>query len=303
MKIRAFILFLAVFFCCEARAAEKLEMEMRADGIYFNNTNVEVVKKIFKDFKYDNFITKNNKIPPLFLERMPVDFDKIESKNERNKLFIMIMSPLVLKVNEELVFERKDLWDIKKDFDEGKELDENQRKTVENLVQKYDVFSRMKGRSYYADVLEELMLKVNTVPPSIMIAAAVAESNWGTADEVKQGNALYKLKDWYTDKGIKPEGEDDDSYRIREYPDLLSAIRDYALKINSDINFFGLRMARWNIMNRNKTVRGRMMVHSMVVGSPLENYAGLLNYILTFYDLVNVDESSLYSVVEIAETE
>ena len=299
LKIFAFLLMTAVF--SEVRAAPQLKMELQPDGLYLNNVNVQVLKKIFNDYKYEDFVRDNNKIPPIFLESMPFDFNDIKSQDERNKLFIMIMAPLTLKINEEIIFERNKLSQIKDDFDAGKELTEEQKKNLNELAEKYDVFTRMKDRDHDDIVLRNLMLKIDVVPPAIMIAAAAAESNWGTASEVVEGNALYKIKNWYTDEGIKPKDDDDDSYRIRTYPDLLAAVRDYALKINSDINFHTLRVARQQLLKRNKTPRGRMTVYNMVVGSPLENYAGLLSYILTFYDLINVDESSLNTIVEMED--
>ena len=296
LKLLVILLVLPLF--SKAFAAPQLKMDLQPDGLYLNNLNVAVLKKIFKDYDYEDFVRENNKIPPIFLESMPVDFDKIKSQDERNKLFIMIMAPLVLKVNEEIIFERNKLQNIKDDFDAGKNLSEEQKQLLSEMANKYDVFTRMKGRDYEDIVLRELLRKINIIPPAIAIAAAASESNWGTASEVKEGNALYKIKNWYTDEGIKPKDEDDDSYRIRTYPDLLSAIRDYALKINSDVNFQALREVRRQLMNRNKTPRGRMTVYSMVIGSPLENYAGLLSYILTFYDLINIDESTLSDIVE-----
>lgn len=47
--------------------------------------------------------------------------------------------------------------------------------------------------------------------------------------------------------------------------------------------------------NHEKPLRGNA-AYNMVRGSPLENYAGLISYIITFYDLVNLDEAELGSV-------
>jgi len=280
----------------EAQAADKLKMELQPDGMFINNVNVAVLQKIYEDFGYTDFVAKDHTIPSIFLESMPIDFNNIKNKNFRNRLFITIMAPLALKVNEEIILERVHIIDLKKTFEEKGKLSSKEEKEVEDLAVKYDVFTRMKGKERYDILFKNLLLKVDQIAPALLIAVAAAESNWGTADEVKQGNALYKLKDWFTDKGIKPKGEDDDSYRIREYPDLLSAIRDYALKLNSDVNFQHMWVARAQLRNHNQTLKGRTTVNGMVLGSPLENYAGLLNYILTFYDLVNIDETRLRNI-------
>ena len=303
MKIRIlFFCFLSLIFVeKDAFSAGKFKMELQPEGLYLNNLNTGLMQKIFDDFGYMDFINEDMMIPPIMLDTMPVDFDKVSPQSERNRLFIMIMAPLILKVNEEIVMERDEIEQVKKDLDAGKKLNKKQRKKLDAWATKYDVFTRMKGNDKYDIILNKLLLKVDMVPPSLVIAVAAAESNWGTADEVKEGNSLFKLKDWYTTKGIKPKDETDDSYRIRVYPDLLSAIRDYALKLNSDINFQHLWISRQQLRRHRQVVKGRLTVYNMVIGSPLENYAGLLTYILTFYDLVNIDMSELSGLSSIVE--
>lgn len=294
-KILKVLTLLFLLFTFDTKANNKFLFEIQPEGIYIDNVNVEVLKKIFSDYKYTEFVRESKKIPPLMLQSMPFDFNSIKSKDERNKLFIQIMTPLVMKVNEDITLERKKLFDLKS-LNSKEGLSEQQKKEIEDFAVKYDVFTRMKGKERYDIILEELTEKIDIIPASLLIAVAVAESNWGTAREVREGHSLYKEKEWFTDEGIKPAKEDDDSYRIKVYPNLLASIEDYALKLNRDVNFSYFRVSRKFLRAHNQVLKGRVTVHNMVTGSPLENYAGLLNYILTFYDLVNIDESQLDSI-------
>lgn len=61
----------------------------------------------------------------------------------------------------------------------------------------------MKGRRRYDILLKRLELKVDIVPPSLLMAAAAIESDWGTNRIVREGNSLYKELAWYTDKDLK----------------------------------------------------------------------------------------------------
>ena len=150
---------------------------------------------------------------------------------------------------------------------------------------------RHKNRAIY---FKELMLKVDRVPSSLLIGIAAIESNWGTSRPVKEGNALYKELNWYSTDGLKPEGEyEDPNYRIKTFPSLSDSIQSYALKLNSNINFENMRFLRSQYRWREQPVLGRTMAHTMIYASPLKNYAGLLDYTITFYELNNFDEASL----------
>ncbi len=272
----------------------RLVMELTSEGLVVDNINTAVLQKMFADYGYNDYVyMKDWKYPPVFLQKFPSDFNQLKDKNLRNRLFIQILAPLAMLVNERIALERYQLLLLEERYQKNKTFTDEDKKQLEIWAKKYDVFTRMKGEEYYKILLSELLDKIDGVPPSILIAAAAAESNWGTAREVELGNSLYKWKVWYTDEGIKPLEEDDDSYRIKVYPSLLAAMEEYALKFNSDVNFKNFRVLRNHRRNHSKTLRGTTMVYNMVVGSPLENYAGLLSYIITFYSLGNLDEAEL----------
>ena len=104
-KILKFLTLLFLLFAFDTKANNKFLFEIQPEGIYIDNVNVEVLKKIFSDYKYTEFVRESKKIPPLMLQSMPFDFNSIKSKDERNKLFIQIMTPLVMKVNEDITLE------------------------------------------------------------------------------------------------------------------------------------------------------------------------------------------------------
>ncbi len=290
-------LVLSLFVPYVARTAEPLGMSLKTEGLYVDNVNVRVLRQMFADYGYKDYIYMPEwKYPPLFLNNLPADFATIEDKSFRNRLFIQILAPLSLLVNEKIVLERYPLLLMHERLEQKENFTAEDKKYLESLAEKYDIFSRMQGHDRYEILLTELLNRVDGIPPSFLIAAAAAESNWGTAREVKLGNALYKRKVWYKDEGIKPLEDPDDSYRIKTYPTLLAAMEDYALNFNRDVNFAHFRDLRRQRRNHSKPLRGNAMAYNMVRGSPLENYAGLISYIITFYDLVNLDEAELGSV-------
>ncbi len=296
-KAIAILLLCFLFISPKTYANNKFDMKIEAEGIFISNASLKITQNIFNNYGYKDYIYMPDwKYPPLFFENLPQDFGDLKDKSLRNRLFIQILAPLALYVNEKIILERYPLLSIKEHLEEKKDLTEEEKQKLEEMAKKYDIFTRMQDQERYEIILNELLIRVDEIPPSFLIAIAAAESNWGTAREVKLGNSLYKWKIWHTEEGIKPLEDKDDSYRIKIYPSLLAAMEEYALKLNSDINFKSFRELRQHRRNHNSPLRGNAMVYNMVLGSPLQNYAGLISYIITFYDLVNIDEASLGSI-------
>lgn len=265
------------------------------DGLNIENINVSELQNLYQDIGYTEYAPVNiHKIPAVFLKKFPDDYNTIDDDNLRNQIFIKILSPIALKINEEILAERKHLEEIISEFDRNGELSNEQTQWVENTAKKYDVFTRLKGYRRYKLLLGELRYRVDAIPPSIMIAVSAIETNWGQSRIVKDGRSLYKELVWYTDKGLKPEGETQDpNYRIKIFPNLHDAMYSFALKINSNVNFEGFRNFRKEERYRRQLLEGRSTAHMFFLLSPLPNYIGLLDYTITFYEMVNIDASKL----------
>ena len=59
------------------------------------------------------------------------------------------------------------------------------------------------------------------------------------------------------------------------------------------VNYEQMRLYRAEIEYREKPVFGRSLAHTMLFDSNLKNFAGLLDYTITFYELTNFDEAEL----------
>ncbi len=282
-------------FLLTASAAAKAEIDLRPDGLYLTDVTVAQLEKQYELYEYKDYIYMPDWIyPPIFLTNLPTDFNQISDANQRNKLFLQILGPLALKLSEEQKEERLAIRELRAAFLEGADLTPEQEKFVEEKAVKYDIFTRMKGRRRYDILLKQLELKADVIPPSLLMAAAAIESDWGTNRIVREGNSLYKELDWYTDKGLKPEDDkQDQSYRYKTFPSLYDSMKSYALHLNSNVNYEQMRSYRAAIEYREKPVFGRALAHTMLFGTNLKNFAGLLDYTITFYELTNFDEAEL----------
>ncbi len=271
-----------------------------ADFIEIGKIKTKQLEDIFNFYQYNGekeyLMVSNYNYPPIFCKYFPDDFSSITDEKHRNAMFIKILAPLTLKLNNEIYTERQKLQQIASEFKKNHELTKEQEQNIENLASKYDVFTRLKGHRRYTYLIDELLQRIHVIPPSVLITAAALETNWGTSRIVKEANSLYKTLVWHTTEGLKPIGEtEDDSYRIKKYPNIYSSLQEFALKINSSLAFKDFRDFRHQIMQRRMQFLGTVVTPYLVWNSPLKNYAGLFDYTLSYYELIIIDKSVLNS--------
>ena len=276
-----------------------LSLPVKAQDIWLKDIPVKKLEALYKEINYkgypkDHLLLDDRKYPRIFLKNIPKGYEKITEEEERNNLFLKIMIPLALKLNEELMAERKKLLKVQEAFEKNPNLSEENIKYIENLAEKYDSFTRLKDNDRYSYLIYDLLNRVDRIPPSIIITAAAIETNWGASRIVKEGNSLYKILEWHTTEGLKPIGEtEDNSYRIKVYPDLYSSIKDYALKVNSAPSFEKLRNFRKELRELNNNMVGHILSPYTYGASNLENYPGIFDYTLAYYELLEIDKSTL----------
>lgn len=283
----------ALTVCAEANAAPQT-------GLHLKNVSTQEMIKTFDKYDYKNYIYMPNwEYPSIFLDNMPKDFTSMEDESIRNKYFLMIVGPLALKVKEDILKERAEVEKLNDSFKKNKDLTSKEVKQLEEIAKKYDVFTRLKGHRRYELILNELLSRVDYVSPSILMASAAIESNWGTSNALTKANSLYKEKVWFGEEGLDPIDETEDKdYKIKIFPTLYDSMASYALKINSSINYDLYRYQRADFRYRGKPVSGKFTAINLVFDSNLENFAGLLDYTITFYELTNFDGAKLKFVTK-----
>ncbi len=155
---------------------------------------------------------------------------------KRKKVFISFLAPYVLKVNCIIDKEREYFLKIKTRLEKEERLSEKEKNFLEKLKSLYD-----------AKDLKELYLRVNTLPPSIVIAQGCIESAWGTSRFFLQGNNLFGI--WSFDPKKEAIKAKKSNARVRKYPSVLYSLEAYYLNINTGWAYEELRKARLKTRN------------------------------------------------------
>lgn len=285
-----------LFLCLLLPFTASAEIKIREAGgmLYVENATVKETETLFTEHSYTRFLAlQDNAYPAIFLKTLPTDFQSIKSLKYRNELFIRILTPLALKINEEILNERQTLLRIERHYRKEKRLSEPDMKKLEELAVKYDFFTRLKGNERIAQQLKNLKLRIQPIPPSIFIATAAMESNWGFSRVANVANSLYKEKVWYTDEGLEPLENKNDGYRFKIFDSLIDGMRSYALTFNSNINYETIWLARDGLIKRRGFAIGESIAYALSTASNLPNYNGIVDYTTAFYDLLALDMGHL----------
>ena len=281
--------FLFVFSIIFPLKAEMIS-EKKNGALYIKSITTQELTSLYNQQEFFEFSRPRGVYPRIYLNHLPDDWLDVPENQAKQKIFIKILLPIVLKVNEEIQQERAEIEKINDKFKAGEKLSEEEKKVLEDKAEKYDVFTRMKGDERISILLNRLLIKVDVVPPSIMISTAAIYTDWGVSRLAQEGNALYRDEIWYQkDKGMKPVDDPQAAYTYQTFSSLEDCIRQRALKLNSHINYDYFREARRFNRQMNRPPYGPQVAAEMLYDSNLKNIAGLIDYTFTFFQLSNAD--------------
>ena len=167
-------------------------------------------------------------VPPVFLAAVPGDMSELVDSETRKAVFLRVMLPLVLAVNDEILADRRRLLQISERRMHGIWPSPADEAWLARLAERYGAEPGMDARL--------LLRRVDAVPPSLALAQAAMESGWGTSRLVRRGNNLFGH--------TAADGD------LRSFASLDEAVRAYVHNLNTFRAYEGLRRARATARSR-----------------------------------------------------
>ena len=178
--------------------------------------------------------------------------------NKKKSIFIAILIPIALRGNE-LVLEERNFMKIA--------FSTNNIYQIEHFSKKYRVknfkelnFSSL-SKSQINNIKMELLKKINTIPISMILAQSIIESGWGTSRFAQEGNALFGQWTWKNEDGIKPKGNLDANFSVKNFKNLLDSVNSYILNLNTHPAYEELRNFRMSQYEMGKNIAGNDMAN------------------------------------------
>ena len=233
-----------------------------------------------------NNVKNNVSIPRMYFPHIPKNISKYETNNKKS-VFIAILLPIALRANE-LVLEERKLMKIA--------FSTNNIYQIEHFSKKYKIqnfnginFSNLK-RSQLKKIKLELLKKIDTIPISMVLAQSIIESGWGSSRFAQEGNALFGQWTWKNNDGIKPKGNLDANFSVKNFKSLLDSVNSYILNLNTHSAYEGLRNFRSSQYKLNKNATGIDMSNF------LDKYAEIgFQYVTKVKDMIKRNQLSKFA--------
>lgn len=176
------------------------------------------------------------------------DFSAIEQTPERKKEFVELLRPLIEEKNARLLKSRSRLEKIKEEFNEKQTLSELNKRNLEVMREKWHV-----THDTYPDdqrAIEILLLRVDVIPPAMVLAQAAVESGWGTSRFAEEGNNLFGHWCYTPGCGLVPLNRVEGAkHEVRKFNSVEESLSAYFKNINTNNSYRAWRQKRAQVRN------------------------------------------------------
>ncbi len=209
----------------------------RFDGIRMvTATTVSEAIDLFKEAGFDPVAARSPgevAVPPVFLAGLPQDIENTKNLDKRKSLFVSVVLPHILHANEQLREDRARILALRDAHRAEKALRKRDLRWLETMAVRYG--------SKPLD-FEELLRRVDVVPPRLALAQAAQESGWGTSRFARLGNALFGQHAPDGENAMAAQGAPGVS--LRAFDSLQHSVLGYMRNLNTHRAYRRFRFAR-----------------------------------------------------------
>lgn len=230
-------------------------------------------------------------VPRVFLADLPESLDGL-TVAQRKQVFTQAILPLVLRANEIIREDRARLLSFQDRLAAGGVLGKLENRWLNTLATRYRL---RRGATVGNLDLEELLKRVDVIPPSLALAQAAIESGWGTSRFAQAGNALYGEWTSGANRGLVPADRDAGrDYTIKTYDYLIQSVLSYAYNLNSHRAYRGFRERRAALKVERNTVPGALLADTLTSYSARpEAYIQEIKAVISVNGFANLESARL----------
>ena len=172
--------------------------------------------------------------------RVFAQFAAIRDVDKRKQQFLDYLEDHVVARNQAIASQRGELLALLDIMHDGFALSPHERQWLLALAKTYQV-----DVSTDQEIADELLLRVDGIPVSLVLAQAANESAWGTSRFALEGNNIFGEWCFTPGCGIIPLRRPLDAiHQVQRFDSVAASIESYFLNINTHDSYHYLRQLR-----------------------------------------------------------
>lgn len=189
------------------------------------------------------------------------DFSSYDRVEERKQAFFDYMHEYVERENRRVLAMRKELVPLYEVARDGVPLSGTERRTLHAIAEEYRLDPQAMSER---ELTSELMLRVDKLPTSLVLAQAANESAWGTSRFARQANNLFGQWCFSEGCGLVPSNRAEHaSHEVRAFPSVAEAVRAYFLNLNTNETYDYLRRLRSDMRRRDEPINSLVLAYGL----------------------------------------
>ena len=216
---------------------------------------------------------------------VPPDFNRDGDIQAKKHAFYAYLLPQIDQANQEIARERQWLLNLQARLTQGMSLKDadqmaslnptltdaaaaaihNEAAALRRLGKRYNMAAVGDGPGALEEHVEKLLLRVDVVPASLVIAQAAKESGWGSSRFAREGNNFFGIWCFNRGCGMTPANRDAGRHHeVAMFDTVKEGVRYYIRTINSHNAYSTLRQIRAVARNNNQPFGGEQLATGLL---------------------------------------
>lgn len=212
-------------------------------------TTAKIVKKVIKKVEQ-----------PLHDVNLP-DFAKISDVKEKKRRFFAFIKPAVMAENKKILASRAEVERLIAQLTLEQPFSDDEQAFVAGLIKRYKVnkkFSLLRQ-------LYELQLKIDIVPPALVLVQAANESAWGTSRFARIGLNFFGVWCYREGCGMVPNSRNTGAkHEVAAYSSIRLGVARYLHNINTNGAYKVFRTIRGQLREQNQPLAPEILATGLM---------------------------------------
>jgi len=259
--------------------------------LFQDNYSISKFEEIMQNYKnsLSNQLTSFKKVI-LPSDSTPLKKINLSSNiSKRKKDFIDIVLPIIVDQNQKIILLRQRLIDSKNYLNQNKTLTQTDQVFINNLATKYSVTAENRHK---IDIINDLLISIDIIPNSIVLAQAANESGWGSSRFATEFNALFGEYTYDNNNGIMPaRREEGKKHLVKYFNTIDKSVESYFININSHFAYDKFRKLRKIMRDKNNYFNINLLADK------LDAYAENDEYVDIIISIIHDNQLSQYDSI------